>query len=263
MGKLLEGKKGIVLGVANHLSIAWACAQDYFKEGATLAFSYLGEPQYKRVSELVAPYCSKNEAFLHPCDVSNDQSLEEFFKKVEENFGTIDFVLHSVAYTDKDNLKGLFSTVSRESFKSTMDISAYSLVAVTRHAVSLMPNGGSIVTMSYYGAEKVIPRYNVMGVAKAALESTTKYLAYDYGPQNIRVNAISAGPIRTLSSSAIPGIRDMIESSASYSPLRRSVESAEVGKTATFLASPHSSGITGEILHVDCGYNVLGMYGQS
>ena len=257
MANLLEGKRGIVFGVANNKSIAWACAQVCLEHGATLAFNYLGEAQEKRVRELVKdlPNCP-----VFPCDVSKDDEIETFFKSIQEKWDGIDFIIHSVAYTDKDNLKDKFMTVSRESFASTLDVSAYSLVAVSKVAAPLMKNGGSIVTMSYYGAEKVVPRYNVMGVAKAALESCAKYLAHDLGELGIRVNAISAGPIRTLSSSAIPGIKEMLENATKYSPLKRNVTSQDVGNATLYLVSALSSGVTGEVLHVDCGYNTLGMF---
>jgi enoyl-[acyl-carrier protein] reductase I len=257
MKKLLEGKKGVVLGVANNKSIAWACAQLCLEQGAQLAFNYLGDAQEKRVRDLVKDIPN---ALTFPCDVSKDQEIENFFSSIQQKWDGIDFIIHSVAYTDKDNLKDKFMVVSRESFASTMDVSAYSLVAVAKVAAPLMKNGGSIVTMSYYGAEKVVPRYNVMGVAKAALESCAKYLALDLGEQGIRVNAVSAGPIRTLSSSAIPGIKDMLENAQKFSPLKRNVTTEDVARSTLYLVSELSSGVTGEVLHVDCGYNTLGMF---
>ncbi len=255
--KLLEGKKGIVFGVANNRSLAWFCAKSCVEQGAQLAFNFLGDAQEKRVRDLLkdAP-----NTLIQPCDVSKDEDIETFFNKIKAEWGSIDFVLHSVAYTDKENLKDKFMTVSRESFASTMDVSAYSLVAVARAAAPLMNKGGSIITMSYYGAEKVVPRYNVMGVAKAALESCAKYLAHDLGEQEIRVNIISAGPIRTLSSSAIPGIREMLDNAEKFSPIKRNIVGDDVAKSAIYLLSDLSSGVTGETLHVDCGYSTLGMF---
>ena len=231
------------------------CAQ----QGAELAFNYLGDAQEKRVRELLK---NSPETIILPCDVGKDADIESFFKAIQEKWGQIDFLIHSIAYTDKDNLKDKFMVVSRDSFASTMDISAYSLVAVSRAALPLMKPGASIITMSYYGAEKVVPRYNVMGVAKAALESTAKYLAADLGEQGIRVNVISAGPIRTLSSSAIPGIREMLDNAQRFSPLKRTITGEDVAKTALYLLSDLASGVTGEVVHVDCGYNTLGMFSQ-
>jgi enoyl-[acyl-carrier protein] reductase I len=255
--KLLEGKRGVVLGVANNKSIAWACAQMCLQHGAKLAFNYLGESQEKRVRELVKDV---PDVLVHSCDVSKDQEIQDFFDVIQKKWDNIDFIIHSVAFTEKENLKDKFMVVSRESFASTMDVSAYSLVAVSKVAAPLMKNGGSIVTMSYYGAEKVVPRYNVMGVAKAALESCAKYLAHDLGELGIRVNAVSAGPIRTLSSSAIPGIKEMLENSQKFSPLKRNVTVDDVARSALYLLCDLSSGVTGEVLHVDCGYNTLGMF---
>ncbi|MES2615717.1 MAG: enoyl-ACP reductase [Bdellovibrionota bacterium] len=257
MKKLLEGKRGVVLGVANNKSIAWACAQMCLEQGAELAFNYLGDAQEKRVRELVKDLPN---ALVFPCDVSKDSEIDSFFNSIQQKWDGIDFLIHSVAYTDKENLKDKFMVVSRESFASTMDVSAYSLVAVSKVAAPLMKNGGSIVTMSYYGAEKVVPRYNVMGVAKAALESCAKYLALDLGEFGIRVNAISAGPIRTLSSSAIPGIKEMLENAQKFAPLKRNVSTEDVARSALYLLSDLSSGVTGEVVHVDCGYNTLGMF---
>ena len=257
MKKLLEGKRGVVLGVANNKSIAWACAQMCLEHGAELAFNYLGDSQEKRVRELVKDIPG---VLTFPCDVSKDVEIENFFKSIQQKWDNIDFVIHSVAYTDKENLKDKFMVVSRESFASTLDVSAYSLVAVAKVAAPLMKNGGSIVTMSYYGAEKVVPRYNVMGVAKAALESCAKYLALDLGEFGIRVNAVSAGPIRTLSSSAIPGIKDMLENAQKFAPLKRNVTTEDVARSSLYLLSDLSSGVTGEVIHVDCGYNTLGMF---
>ena len=255
--KILAGKRGIVFGVANNKSIAWACAQICAEHGAQLAFNYLGDAQEKRVRELVKDLPN---AIVMPCDVSKDDQIEAFYSGIQKEWDAVDFIIHSVAFTEKENLKDKFMVVTRESFASTLDISAYSLLAVTRAAIPLMKNGGSVITMSYYGAEKVVPRYNVMGVAKAALESCAKYLAYDLGEIGIRVNAISAGPIRTLSSSAIPGIKEMLDNSQRHSPLKRNVTTEDVARSALYLLSDLSSGVTGEVLHVDCGYNTLGMF---
>ncbi len=255
--KILAGKRGIVFGVANNKSIAWACAQICAEQGAQLAFNFLGDAQEKRVRELVKEL---PESIVLPCDVSKDEQIESFYSNIQKQWDSIDFIIHSVAFTEKENLKEKFMVVTRESFASTLDISAYSLVAVTRAALPLMKKGGSVITMSYYGAEKVVPRYNVMGVAKAALESCAKYLAYDLGDVGIRVNAISAGPIRTLSSSAIPGIKEMLDNAHKHAPLKRNVTTDDVARSALYLLSDLSSGVTGEVLHVDCGYNTLGMF---
>jgi len=254
---LLKGKRGIILGVANNKSIAWACAQACLEQGAQLAFNFLGEAQEKRVRELTS---GLKDAIVLPCNLKEDGEIQSFFDSIKAEWGTIDFLVHSVAYTDKDNLKDKFMVVSRQSFVDTLDISAYSLVAVARAAAPLMTQGGSIITMSYYGSEKVIPKYNVMGVAKAALEASARYLAHDLGEQNIRVNTISAGPIRTLSSSAIPGIKDMLETAQKFSPLKRNITGEDVGRTAVYLLSDLASGVTGELLHVDCGYSTLGLF---
>ncbi|MGY3804252.1 enoyl-ACP reductase FabI [Pigmentibacter ruber] len=254
---ILAGKRGVVFGVANNKSIAWACAQLCAEQGAQLAFNYLGDAQEKRVRELVKDLPN---ALVMPCDVTKDEQIADFYQHIQKEWDGIDFIIHSVAFTEKENLKDKFMVVTRESFASTLDISAYSLLAVTRAALPLMKKGGSVITMSYYGAEKVVPRYNVMGVAKAALESCAKYLAYDLGEVGIRVNAISAGPIRTLSSSAIPGIKEMLDNSQKHSPLKRNVTTEDVARSAVYLLSDLSSGVTGEVLHVDCGYNTLGMF---
>lgn len=254
---LLSGKRGIVFGVANNKSLAWACAQACAAEGASLVFNFLGAAQEKRLNELITEIPN---AAAKACDLSKDEELDEFFKWVRTKWDTLDFVIHSVAYTDKECLKEPFVNTSRQQFLSTMDISAFTLVAAAKHAAPLMRNGGSIISMSYYGAEKVVPNYNVMGVAKAALEACSRYLADDLGPAGIRVNAISAGPIRTLSSSAIPGMRNMLDYSQKFSPLRRNITGEDVARSALFLLSDLGSGVTGETLHVDCGYHVMGMF---
>lgn len=257
MNGLLSGKRGIVFGVANNKSLAWACAQACAAQGASLMFNFLGAAQEKRLNDLMSEIPG---AKAKNCDLGKDDELEDFFKWVRSQWDSIDFVIHSVAYTDKECLKEPFINTTRQQFVSTMDISAFTLVAAAKHAAPLMSNGGSIISMSYYGAEKVIPNYNVMGVAKAALEACNRYLAEDLGPQGIRVNSISAGPIRTLSSSAIPGMRNMLDYSQKFSPLRRNITGEDVARSALFLLSDLGSGVTGETLHVDCGYHVMGMF---
>ncbi|MFZ9520917.1 MAG: enoyl-ACP reductase FabI [Silvanigrellaceae bacterium] len=254
---LLSGKRGVVFGVANNKSLAWSCAQACAAEGATMLFNFLGAAQEKRLNDLITEIPG---AKAKGCDLSKDEELEDFFRWVKTQWDSIDFVIHSVAYTDKECLKEPFVNTTRQQFISTMDVSAFTLVAAAKHAAPLMRNGGSIISMSYYGAEKVIPNYNVMGVAKAALEACNRYLAEDLGPQGIRVNSISAGPIRTLSSSAIPGMRNMLDYSQKFSPLRRNITGEDVARSALFLLSDLGSGVTGETLHVDCGYHVMGMF---
>lgn len=254
--RLLEGKRGVVLGVANDRSIAWGCAQACAHHGAELAFGYPNDAMKKRVEELAQ---TMPGAPVLLCDVTKDDDISAFFAKLKEHWGSIDFVVHSIAFAHRDDLKNPFLQTPRDHFALAMDVSAYSLVAVAREAAPLMTNGGSIVTMTYYGAEKVIPNYNVMGVAKAALEACTRYLAYDLGPQSIRINAISAGPIRTLSASAISDLRIMLDVAEKTAPLRRNVTQTEVGNAALYLISDLASGVTGEVHHVDCGYNTLGL----
>lgn len=257
MDKLLEGKRGIITGVANERSIAWACAKFFAEQGAELVFSYLGDAQEKRVKKLIT---SLPEAKCYPCDVSKDDEITAFFNNVKDDWGTFDFMIHSIAYAEKDDLTGRFVNTSRANYLMAIEISAYSLVALTREAEPLMNEGGCIVCMSYYGAEKVIPGYNIMGVAKATLESTTKYLAEDLGPKGLRVNCVSAGPVRTLSSSAIPGFKAKLNAAEAIAPLRRNITQDEVAKTTAYLISDLASGVTGEIHHVDAGYNAIGMY---
>lgn len=254
---LLTGKRGLVLGVANEKSIAWACAQACAEEGASLIFNYLA-PVEKRVAKLIETL--PQPASMFELDISSDEQIESFFTQVEAQWDSIDFVIHSLAYADKEDLRNPFVRTSRKNFLMALDISAYSLVAVARRAEPLLKNGGSIVAMSYYGAEKVVPHYNVMGVAKAALEASAKYLANDLGPKNIRVNCISAGPIRTLSASAIPGLRNLLNVNERVTPLRRNTNAEEVARSTVYLLSELSSGVTGEVLHVDSGYHVLGMF---
>lgn len=255
--KLLEGKRGIIMGVANDKSIAWACSQAAVEAGAEVGFNYLG-PLEKRVRKLAATL--PGDPLIEPCDVQSDEEIASFFAAVKDRYGTIDFLIHSLAFAERDDLTRPFIETPRENFHLAIDISAYSLVAVARAAAPLMPDGGAITAMTYYGAEKVVPRYNVMGVAKAALESCAKYLAHDLGHQNIRVNCVSAGPLRTLSSSAIPGMKTMLNKAGDFAPLGRNVDIEEVAKTTLYLVSDLSSGVTGEVHHVDCGLNTLGMF---
>ena len=254
---LLEGKTGIVFGVANKRSIAWAIAQAWAKEGAKLAFTYQGDRVKENVEELAGTFGA--DTLILPCDVTKDDEIANVFKTVGEKFGKLDLLLHSVAYAPKDALEGLFVNTSREAFRIAHDVSAYSLVALARAAAPLMTDGGSIIGMSYYGAEKVVPHYNVMGVAKAALEASTRYLAYDLGPKKIRVNCISAGPVNTLAARGISGFGEMIKTYEARSPLKRNVLPDELGATGTFLASDGAAAITGQVLYVDCGYQIMGM----
>jgi len=254
---LLDGKKGLIVGVANKRSIAWGIAQAAHREGAKLAYTYQGERLKAGVEEL-AKSLDPN-APLFDCDVADDANLDELFAGLKEKFGTIDFLVHAVAFAKREELAGSFLETSRQGHALALDISSYSLTALAKRAAPLMPEGGAIVAMTYYGAEKVIPRYNVMGVAKAALEASTRYLAFDMGPQKIRVNALSAGPVQTLAARGISGFTDMMKIVEQRAPLRRNVELREVADAAVFLLSPLSSGITGETLYVDCGYHAVGM----
>jgi enoyl-[acyl-carrier protein] reductase I len=253
---MLKDKIGIVLGVANHRSIAWACAQACAEAGAKLAFTYQGE----RIKENVEKLAGKIEdSLVVGCDVTNQNEVEQAFAAVKEKFGRLDFVIHSIAFAPREALEGEFVETTREAFLTALEISTYSLTQVSRAALPLMTDGGSIITMTYYGAEKVVQSYNVMGVAKAALEASTRYLAEDLGKHNIRVNAISAGPINTLSARGVKGMGSLLATIAERAPLRRNVEAREVGNTALFLVSDLSSAITGETIYVDCGYNILGV----
>ena len=254
---LLAGKIGIVFGVANKRSIAWAIAQAWHKAGARLAFTYQGERLKENVEELVSAFGPGT--LLMPCDVAKDEDIARVFAEVGAKFGKLHLLLHAVAFAPKEALEGRFVNTSREAFRVAHDISAYSLVALARGAAPLMTEGGSIVAMSYYGAEKVIPHYNVMGVAKAALEASTRYLAYDLGEQKIRVNCISAGPVNTLAARGIAGFSAMLKHYEQHAPLRRNVLPDELGATGTFLASDGAAAITGQVLYVDCGYQVMGM----
>jgi enoyl-[acyl-carrier protein] reductase I len=253
----LSGKLGIVFGVANKRSIAWAIAQAWHRAGARLAFTYQGERLKENVEELVAAFGA--ETLLMPCDVTRDEDIARVFAEVGQKFGKLHLMLHSVAFAPKEALEGRFVNTSREAFRVAHDVSAYSLVALSRAAAPLMTEGGSIVAMSYYGAEKVVPHYNVMGVAKAALEASTRYLAHDLGPDKIRVNCISAGPMNTLAARGIAGFLDMMKHYEAHAPLKRNVLPDELGATGTFLASDGAAAITGQVLYVDCGYQIMGM----
>ena len=253
----LAGKTGIVFGVANKRSIAWAIAQAWHKAGARLAFTYQGERLKENVEELAGTFGS--DTLLMPCDVTKDEDIDRVFKTVGEKFGKLHLLLHSVAFAPKDALEGEFLNTSREAYRIAHDISAYSLVALSRGAAPLMTEGGSIVAMSYYGAEKVVPHYNVMGVAKASLEASTRYLAYDLGPKKIRVNCISAGPVNTLAARGISGFSAMLKHYEEHAPLKRNVLPEELGATGTFLASDGAAAITGQVLYVDAGYQIMGM----
>ncbi len=254
---LLAGKTGIVFGVANKRSIAWAIAQAWHKAGAKLAFTYQGERLKENVEELVGTFGA--DTLLMPCDVTRDEDIASVFKAVGEKFGKLNLLLHSVAYAPKEALEGDFLNTSREAFRVAHDVSAYSLVALARGAAPLMTDGGSIVAMSYYGAEKVVPHYNVMGVAKAALEASTRYLAYDLGAKKIRVNCISAGPVQTLAARGIAGFSDMMKHYEAHAPLKRSCSTEELGASGVFLASDGAAAITGQVIYVDGGYQIMGM----
>jgi enoyl-[acyl-carrier protein] reductase I len=253
---LLAGKKALIFGVANKNSIAWGIAETFQKAGAEVGLSY-GIPQLEKRVKPLADSIGAN--FVEKCDVTSDEEIREVFSKASGHFGQIDVLVHSIAYAPSEELEGRFYNTSREGFRIAMDISIYSLIALARHALPLMPEGGSMMTMTYYGSEKVVPHYNVMGVAKAGLEASTRYLAADLGPHAIRVNAISAGPIKTLSAGGIAGFRKMLGYVGERAPLRRNVTQDEVAKTALWLCSDLGSGITGEVIYVDAGYHILGM----
>lgn len=252
---LLEGKKGLIIGVANKHSIAWAIAQAAAREGAELLFSYQNERLRENVEELVQTLPGASACV---CDVGDDSQIDAMMKQVAQKLGRVDFLIHSLAFAPREELTGEFVNTTRQGFATALDVSAYSLVAVTRAAVPLMTEGGSVVTLTYLGSERVVPHYNVMGVAKAALEATVRYLAHDLGPKNIRVNAVSAGPIKTLAARGVSGISKMVDHHRSFAPLRRATEQGEVGDTALFLVSPLGRGITGEVIYVDGGYHILG-----
>ena len=252
----LKGKTALIFGVANDHSIAWGIAQALHREGATLGFTYAMDSLEKRVRPLAE---SLGADFIEKCDVTDDAQIDEAFAKAKERFGTIDILVHAVAFANREDLAGRFVDTSRDGFLLAQNISVYSLIALAQRALPMMPDGGSIVTMTYYGAEKVVPKYNVMGVAKASLEATTRYLANDLGPEGIRVNAISAGPIRTLAASGISGFRDYQRTFAQSAPLRQNVTIDDVGALAAFLAGDGGRLITGETIYVDSGYHIMGM----
>lgn len=253
----LAGKIGIVFGVANRRSIAWAIAQSWANAGATLAFTYQGERLKENVEELAGAFGA--DTMILPCDVTRDDQIAAVFAAVAQKYGKLHLLLHSVAFAPRDALEGEFVNTSREAFRIAQDVSAYSLVALARAARPLMTDGGSIIGMSYYGAEKVVPHYNVMGVAKASLEACTRYLAYNLGPQKIRVNCISAGPVNTLAARGISGFLEMLKHYEQKAPLQRSVTAEELGATGLFLASDGAAAITGQVIYVDGGYQIMGM----
>jgi enoyl-[acyl-carrier protein] reductase I len=254
--QFLKGKRGLIMGVANERSIAWGMASMAAQSGAELAFTYQGEALEKRVRPLAE---SVNSKIVLPCDVTDERSVRHTFKNIENSWGQLDFLVHAIAFSDKNELDGLYLDTTRANFLKTMDISVYSFTSVAQHAVPLMKEGGSLVTLTYYGAERVMPHYNVMGVAKAALEASVRYLAADLGQKNIRVNAISAGPIKTLAASGIGDFRYILKWNELNSPLRRNVTIEDVGRAGLFLLSDLGSGVTGEVLHVDAGYHTVGM----
>ena len=257
MTALMQGKRGLIMGLANDKSLAWGIAKKLHEHGAEMAFSYQGEALEKRVRPLAE---SLGSDFLIDCDVSDMAALDSAFARLKARWDTLDFVVHAIGFSDKNELRGKYVDTSLDNFLMTMNISAYSLVAVTRRAVEMMPEtGGSVLTLTYYGAEKVVPHYNVMGVAKAALETSVKYLANDLGPRNIRVNAISAGPIKTLAASGIGDFRYILKWNELNAPLRRNVTIEDVGGGGLYLLSDLASGVTGEIHHIDAGYNLVGM----
>ncbi|MBI4663186.1 MAG: enoyl-ACP reductase [Verrucomicrobia bacterium] len=254
---ILAGKLGLVFGVANKRSIAWAIAQAWHQAGARLAFTYQGERLKENVAELAGAF--GEDTVVLPCDVTKDEEIAEVFRQVGERFGKLHLLLHSVAFAPREALEGEFIHTSREAFRVAHDVSAYSLVALAREGAPLMTEGGSILAMTYYGAEKVVPRYNVMGVAKAALEASARYLAYDLGPKKIRVNCISAGPVNTLAARGIAGFAEMLKHYEAHAPLKRNVLPEELGAAGTFLASDGAAAITGQVIYVDSGYQIMGM----
>lgn len=253
---LMAGKRGLIMGVANDHSIAWGIAQAVAAQGAELAFTFQGEALKKRVEPLAA---SVGSSLVLPCDVSEEKGIEQVFEALKKQWGTLDFVVHAIGFSDKEELKGKYVNTTRKNFLNSMDISCYSFTEVARHAAPLMREGGSLLTLTYYGAEKVMPHYNVMGLVKAALEASVRYLAMDLGGENIRVNAISAGPIKTLAASGIGDFRYILKWNQYNSPLKRNTSLEDVGNSALYLLSDLSSGVTGEVLHVDSGYHTVGM----
>ncbi len=255
--QVLAGKIGVVFGMANKRSIAWAIARAWAAAGARLIFNYQGERLKENVEELVGEFGEQTPLF--PCDVSSDNEIRSFFENVRSETDRVDLMLHSLAFAPREALEGDFVSTTREAFRVAQDISAYSLVALVREAAPLMTDGGSIVAMTYYGSEKVVPHYNVMGVAKASLEASVRYLAYDLGPKEIRVNCISAGPVQTLAARGISGFTAMLKHYQERAPLKRSCDPAELGATGVFLASDGAAAITGQIIYVDGGYQIMGM----
>jgi enoyl-[acyl-carrier protein] reductase I len=255
MSQAMQGKTAVVFGVANKRSIAWAIAQRLQAAGAKLAITYQNERLKQEADDLIAALPGA-EAFM--CDVSSDEQITSVFAELQKKYGKLDTVVHSVAFAPADELKNDFAQTTREGFRIALDVSCYSLIAVSRAAAPLMTDGGSVVTLTYYGAERVVPHYNVMGVAKAALECAVRYLAYDLGKKRIRVNAISAGPIKTLAARGISGLSEMMKTHAERAPLQRNVDVNEVAETAVFLATDGGAGVTGETIYVDCGYNIMG-----
>jgi len=253
---LLEGKKALIVGVANKRSIAWSIAESLHREGARVAFNYQGERLEENVRSLAQGLAG---SIVHPCDMMKDDEIDALFAKVKDEFGRLDVLVHCVAFARKEDLDGEFLATSREGFRTALDVSAYSLTALARRAVPLMEGGGSILALTYLGSERVVPGYNVMGVAKAALESSIRYLAYDLGKKNIRVNGISSGPISTLAARGVPGFTKVLQIVRERSPLPRNTEPAEVGDAALFLCSHLSRGVTGEVIFVDNGYHIMGM----
>ena len=252
----MAGRRGLVMGVANDHSIAWGIAQQLHRQGAELAFTYQGEAFGRRVKPLAD---SLGSNLLLPCDVEDIETVDNVFNEIRKAWGTIDFVVHAIAFSDKNELKGKYANTTRENFSRTMLISCFSFTEITKRAADLMPHGGSLVTLTYGGSVRVMPNYNVMGVAKAALEASVRYLAADYGPQGIRVNAISAGPMRTLAGAGIGDARAMFNYQQNHAPLRRTITLEEVGGAGLYLLSPLSGGVTGEIHYVDSGYNIISM----
>ncbi|MEM7653507.1 MAG: enoyl-ACP reductase FabI [Pseudomonadota bacterium] len=255
-GTLMSGKRGLIMGVANDRSIAWGIAKAIHAQGGELAFTYQGEALERRVRPLAE---SVGSSTVLPCDVTDDASTDAVFAAIEEQWGGLDFLVHAIAFADKEELKGLYVDTSRENFLKSMDISVYSFTAIAQRAAKMMNNGGSLLTLSYYGAEQVMPHYNVMGVAKAALEASVRYLATDLGGRQIRVNAISAGPIKTLAASGIGDFRHILRWNELNAPLKRNVTIDEVGGSGLYLLSDLGKGVTGEVHHVDCGYHTVGM----
>lgn len=253
---LLQGKTALIFGIANKRSIAWGIAQAFHDQGATLGFSYAGEVLHRRVQPLAE---SIGVNFVEPCDVSQDEDIDVIVQKAKDVFGEIDILVHSIGFANRDELQGPYYNTSREGFHLAMDISVFSFTALARAFQPILRPGGSLLTLTYYGAEKVAPNYNIMGVAKAALEASMRYLAYDFGPQNVRVNAISAGPVKTLAAAGVSGFKLMHKHFTDFAPLHQEIEIEDVGKTAVYLCSDLASKTTGEVIYVDSGYNIMGI----